>query len=116
MSKRSIAFVIATAASAPLILAAAPLQDPVPSQSQARAIAPAVDGDEHKGHDKTVCPVTGKTIPEGKGVKVTVRGREYTVIDQAAADKLTANPDKFLTSDGRPKKAEKAEKKTPKGQ
>lgn len=114
MLKLSFAFVIATAASAASALAAAPVQDPVPSQGQAQARAMA--GDEHKGHDKTVCPVTGKTIPEGKGVKVTVRGHEYTVIDQAAADKLSANPDKFLTADGRPKKGEKAEKKAPKGQ
>lgn len=101
MLKPSIAFVMATAAF-PLGLAAAP--------NQARA----TEGDEHKDHAKAVCPVTGKAIPEGKGVKVTMRGHEYTVIDQAAADKLAANPDKFLTSDGRPKKGEKNEKKTPK--
>jgi hypothetical protein len=101
MSKSSLAFIVATAAFAPLFLAAAP------------ASAEAMKGDAHKDPHKAVCPVTGKAIPEGKGVKVTVRGQEYTVIDKAAADKLTANPDKFLNADGMPKNGEK---KAPKGQ
>lgn len=95
MLKASFAFILSVAASAPALLAV-----PAP--------APLMEGDEAKA----VCPVTGKSIPQGKGVKVTVRGQEYLVIDKAAADKLAANPDLFLNADGIPKNAEKKELKS----
>lgn len=50
-----------------------------------------------------ICPVTGKTIPPGEGVKVTVKGRDYMVADAAAAQQLRMSPDQFLESDGTPK-------------
>ncbi|GLH74673.1 hypothetical protein GETHLI_31750 [Geothrix limicola] len=95
MLKSAFVFVLSMAASAPALLAISP------------APIPVADGDEMK----TICPVTGKAIPPGKGTKVTVRGQEYTVIDKAAADKLAANPDLFLNPDGTPKNAEKKEPK-----
>lgn len=95
MLKSSFMVALSVVASAPSLLVAAP------------APAPVIDADE----TKPVCPVTGKAIPPGKGVKVTVRGQEYTVIDKAAADKLSANPDMFLNPDGTPKNAEKKESK-----
>jgi hypothetical protein len=52
---------------------------------------------------ETICPVTGKPIPAGLGVKTIVRDHEYTVIDEDAATELKANPDKYLQADGTPK-------------
>lgn len=102
MLKSALTFALSAAASAPSLWALTPAP-----------VMPRVDSHE----TKTVCPVTGKAIPPGKGIKVTVRGREYTVIDTAAAEKLTADPDQFLNPDGTPKHAEKhAEKKAPKPQ
>jgi hypothetical protein len=56
---------------------------------------------------ETTCPVTGKPIPSGQGVKILVRDHEYTVIDAAAATELKANPDKYLQADGTPKNLNK---------
>ena len=52
---------------------------------------------------ESVCPVTGKRIPAGQGVKILVRDHEYTVIDAEAATELKTNPDKYLQTDGAPK-------------
>lgn len=95
MLKSAFVFTLSVRAFTPALLAAAP------------ALAPVMEGDEAKA----LCPVTGKTIPAGKGVKVMVRGQEYTVIDKAAADQLAANPDMFLNPDGTPKNAGKKEPK-----
>ena len=56
---------------------------------------------------ENICPVTGKLIPSGQGVKAMVRDHEYTVIDAAAAAELKANPDKYLQADGSPKNVNK---------
>lgn len=58
---------------------------------------------------ENVCPVTGKVIPVGLGVKALVRDHEYTVIDAEAATELKANPDKYLLPDGTPKNMNKKE-------
>lgn len=52
---------------------------------------------------ESVCPVTGKTIPPGMGVKTTVRDHDYVVIDDQAATELSTNPEKYLLPDGTPK-------------
>ena len=52
---------------------------------------------------ETICPVTGKAIPEGQGILVSVRGRDHRVIDADAAFELKANPDKYLGPDGTPR-------------
>jgi hypothetical protein len=54
-----------------------------------------------------ICPVTGKKIEMDKGVRVTVNGHDYLVFDQASAEELKANPDKYLEPDGTPKNAKK---------
>jgi hypothetical protein len=54
---------------------------------------------------ETKCPVTGKLIPPGGGVKVVVRGHDYLVYDQPAAEELRKNPDKYIEADGAPKNA-----------
>ena len=51
----------------------------------------------------SVCPVCGKAIAPGTGMKVMVRGQEYTVDEKACGDELAANPDKYLNADGTPK-------------
>ncbi len=56
---------------------------------------------------ESVCPVTGKLIQNGQGVKTLVRGHDYTVIDAEAATELKANPDKYLQVDGTPKNMNK---------
>jgi hypothetical protein len=53
------------------------------------------------------CPVTGKPIPPGGGVKVVVHGHDYTVYDQPAAEELKRNPDKYIDADGVPKNTKK---------
>lgn len=55
----------------------------------------------------TTCPVCGKSIEPGQGTKITVRGREYAVDDQACSEQLMTDPDKFLEADGTPKNAKK---------
>lgn len=57
----------------------------------------------------SVCPVCGNVIPFGKGRKVVVRSREYTVDDSACGEALAANPDKYLDPDGTPKNTKKKE-------
>jgi hypothetical protein len=54
-----------------------------------------------------VCPVTGRQIEPGQGVKVTIKGHDYLVFDQASADMLKSDPDKYLDPDGTPKNAKK---------
>lgn len=56
-----------------------------------------------------LCPVTGKPIPEGLGVRASVRGRDYTVLDAEAALELKAFPDKYLLADGTPRNLQKKE-------
>lgn len=70
------------------------------------AVRPDVDGSLFQVLDNK-CPVTGKAVSPDKGVKVMVRGREYLVFNQAAAEELAANPDKYLDPDGTPKNAKK---------
>lgn len=75
-------------------------------QPSAAPIRPEVDGSLFQTLDNK-CPVTGKVVNPDKGVKVMVRGREYIVFNQAAAEELAANPDKYLDPDGTPKNAKK---------
>jgi len=56
-----------------------------------------------------ICPVTGKPVPEGLGVRASVRGRDYTTFDGQAALELKANPDKYLLADGTPRNLPKKE-------
>lgn len=57
-----------------------------------------------------VCPVCGSAIEPGKGTKVMVRDREYTVETPACGEKLAAHPDEYLESDGTPKNGKKEAK------
>ena len=77
------------------------LAAPAPVQPAAEATLVSAQAAENN------CPVTGQPIPAGKGVKVMVKGKEYTVSDKMAADQLKATPEKFLEADGTAKNAGK---------
>lgn len=76
--------------------AAAPMPAP-PATPAALVAAPT----------NTACPVCGRSIEPGRESKVTIRGHEYSVDEQACADALTSHPDRYLESDGTPKNAKK---------
>lgn len=82
-------FAIATVAS--------PMAAPSPAAPAAVTAAPT----------NTTCPVCGRSIEPGQGAKVTIRGHEYAVDEQACAEALTSNPDRYLEVDGTPKNAKK---------
>jgi hypothetical protein len=65
---------------------------------------------------EAICPVTGKAIPPGQGVVVTVKAREYRVFDDEAALLLKAAPDRYLDANGIPRNASKKEELLPPAQ
>lgn len=48
-----------------------------------------------KAHANAVCPVTGKPL-EGKGVKVSIEGHAFGVLDAAAAKAAAVDPVKVI--------------------
>lgn len=91
----------------PVVMLAMSLSSPLPPLPESPAIQGTLMAADEAG---ATCPVCGKPIISGAGVSVTVRGHQYTVDDQACANQLTANPDKFLNEDGTPKNSSKSEK------
>ena len=88
------------------ILVVASLAAPLPGTA---ALSPSITAQNAQAAEPAamICPVTGKSIEPGQGTRVTVRGRDYTVFDAAAATELKANPDQYLEADGTPKNAKK---------
>ena len=87
----------------PAVALALALAAPTPVQPVAPAQPVSTQSAENN------CPVTGQPIPAGQGVKVMVKGKEFTVRDKGAADQLKATPEKFLEADGTAKNAPKKE-------
>jgi YHS domain-containing protein len=75
------------------------LSNPLPARDLSAPAMPLMAVDEVSA----VCPVCGKPIAPGTGIKVMVRGQEYTVDDKSCGEELTTNPDKYLNADGTPK-------------
>ncbi len=48
------------------------------------------------------CPVLGNPVAN-RNQSVAVRGRNYFICSSECGDQLTADPDKFLDKEGRPK-------------